>query len=197
MFNISVFMKNLAANKRNNDTYLEIGVSLGDTFKVVDVKNKFGVDINKDFVATHYMSSDEFFILAAEKALTFDLIFIDGDHSYTQVVNDFNNALKFIKNDGVIVVHDLIPPDEEHSSPRGCGDGYKMLADVIDNGVVDTFSVAPIDQTLGTTVFYHTNNIKTINKTNDSLQWVDFMKHYIKRVRFLSHKEAISIVRGL
>lgn len=37
-----------------------------------------------------------------------DLLFIDGDHSYRGVKNDFNNHLEFVKPGGHIVFHDTI-----------------------------------------------------------------------------------------
>jgi cephalosporin hydroxylase len=35
--------------------------------------------------------------------LEIDYLFIDGDHSYQGVMNDFNNYFKYVKKDGVIV----------------------------------------------------------------------------------------------
>jgi hypothetical protein len=35
--------------------------------------------------------------------LEIDYLFIDGDHSYEGVLNDFNNYIEFIKKDGIIV----------------------------------------------------------------------------------------------
>tara|TARA_B110000977_G_C10998571_1_gene462871 strand:- start:154 stop:714 length:561 start_codon:yes stop_codon:yes gene_type:complete len=35
--------------------------------------------------------------------LEIDYLFIDGDHSYQGVMNDYNNYLKFVKKDGIIV----------------------------------------------------------------------------------------------
>lgn len=38
--------------------------------------------------------------------LEFDLIYIDGDHSYAGVKNDFNNYFEFVKSGGRIGFHD-------------------------------------------------------------------------------------------
>ena len=44
----------------------------------------------------------------------FDLIFIDGLHLANQVQKDIENSLKFIKDEGFIVLHDCNPPSEYH-----------------------------------------------------------------------------------
>ena len=47
--------------------------------------------------------------------ITFDVIFIDGLHLADQVEKDIDNALKFIKEDGFIILHDVNPPTEWHA----------------------------------------------------------------------------------
>ena len=39
----------------------------------------------------------------------FDLIFIDGGHTYSIIENDSNKAFKMLKNGGIIVWHDYVP----------------------------------------------------------------------------------------
>lgn len=200
IFDIPGFINGCLSTSTSVDLYqdyLEIGVSLGDTFKRVRAKNKIGVDINRDFIATHYMSSNDFFVLAEQKNMMFDFIFIDGDHSHKQVVKDFNNSLRFIKDTGIIMVHDMIPPDEDHNSPKGCGDGYKMLATAIDEKVTSMISISPIELTLGTTIFYNPKNIGSISESNNYLEWGAFMRSYIKDIRFFSHNDAISFIKNV
>lgn len=65
------------------------------------------------------MTSDEFFSkLNANEILfsdiQFDVIFIDGLHLAEQVDKDIANALKYIKQDGFIVLHDCNPPTQWH-----------------------------------------------------------------------------------
>lgn len=38
----------------------------------------------------------------------FDILFIDGDHSYKGVKNDYNNHLEFVKKDGYLIFHDTV-----------------------------------------------------------------------------------------
>tara|TARA_B100000700_G_C14748247_1_gene716265 strand:- start:48 stop:833 length:786 start_codon:yes stop_codon:yes gene_type:complete len=39
----------------------------------------------------------------------FDLIFIDGGHTYSIIENDSNKAFKMVKNGGIILWHDFVP----------------------------------------------------------------------------------------
>jgi predicted O-methyltransferase YrrM len=50
------------------------------------------------------MNSSDFFKSNTEK---FDIIFIDGDHTYNGVKQDYENALNFINNGGYIIFHDI------------------------------------------------------------------------------------------
>ena len=52
------------------------------------------------------MTSDEFF---KSNKKNFDLIFLDGLHTYEQTIKDINNSLNFINDKGVIIVHDCLP----------------------------------------------------------------------------------------
>ncbi len=102
--------------------YLEIGVSNPWT-NFLDIKcpSKTSVDpcIQCEFFdaatidmfrphITHQMTSDEFF---AQNHETFDIVFIDGDHSYEQSLRDLNNALRVIPVGGFVVLHDAMPID--------------------------------------------------------------------------------------
>lgn len=58
---------------------------------------------NHENVTFHRMTSDDFFETTDQK---FDFIYIDGDHRYDQQVRDFTNALKCLKEDGILAGHD-------------------------------------------------------------------------------------------
>jgi len=47
-------------------------------------------------------------IIGASK---FDFFFIDGDHRYKYVMNDYNNYKELVKTDGLIIFHDIIGPE--------------------------------------------------------------------------------------
>ena len=50
-----------------------------------------------------------------DPSIQFDVIFIDGLHMAEQVGQDIQNALRYIKDSGFIVLHDCNPPTEYHA----------------------------------------------------------------------------------
>ena len=100
------------ANLNNATSYLEIGVQSGFTFFSVDLPLKVAVDPyfkfnpldrKKDGEYFFQMSSDDFFgglagnspvvqELYAKNKLAFDIIFIDGLHTYKQLKYAFKQS---------------------------------------------------------------------------------------------------------
>ena len=109
----------------NRETkYLEIGTrNTEDNFNHIKSAIKYSVDPGIEYSDPNIdfkMTSDHFFEqLEAGTLLTneekFDVIFIDGLHLAEQVEKDIRNALKFVKEDGFIVLHDCNPPTEWHA----------------------------------------------------------------------------------
>lgn len=108
-----------------SENYLEIGVRNPDNnFNKVLSKNKYSVDPGVEFKnnpVDFKMTSDDFFsslekntFCNIKNTIKFDLIFIDGLHLANQVELDIKNSLKYIKEDGFIVLHDCNPPTEFH-----------------------------------------------------------------------------------
>jgi predicted O-methyltransferase YrrM len=56
----------------------------------------------------HNMSTDKFF---DQNKNIFDCIFIDADHSYEGVYRDYQNAMKVIEPNGIIILHDIANTD--------------------------------------------------------------------------------------
>jgi len=112
-------------------SYLELGLDNCRTIK--GVKNSvpdcdcMGVDLRvtvKDGSFEYYEgSTDSFF---EQNTKTFDMIFIDADHSHLAVAKDLSNALKVLNKHGVIVMHDMDPASDELFDPTRCGDCYKL-----------------------------------------------------------------------
>jgi hypothetical protein len=91
---------------KNNkyDSYLEIGCQGDVNFKKIQIKNKVGVDPATG--GTLRITSDSFF---EKNTQYFDLIFIDGLHTYEQARRDIYNSYKWLNKGGIIVVHDMLP----------------------------------------------------------------------------------------
>ena len=101
-------------------SYLEIGVFKGATFVPIEAARKVGVDPNFLFDADamraqqpnaelHSCTSDEYFGRIVDPDERFDVIFLDGLHTFEQTLRDLNNAIFFLKPDGVVRVDDVIP----------------------------------------------------------------------------------------
>jgi hypothetical protein len=107
------------AEKRSIRTYLEIGVENGWTFNSVDIEYKDAVDPRFGFdystIATEKVrffetTSDDFFrnIYALEY---YDLIFIDGLHTFEQAFRDFCSSLSYAHKNTVWIIDDTVPND--------------------------------------------------------------------------------------
>lgn len=116
------------------ERYLELGVRDGATLRRVQKFSKecYGVDINflnKDFdsnVNLFEMNTDQFFE-QIDSYLTFDMVFIDADHSKEQVYKDFINVKDRVIEDGFIFFHDTYPHSDRMIHPIHSGDCYLTL----------------------------------------------------------------------
>lgn len=105
------------------DDYLEVGVQYGFTLSSVNVENKTGVDPELMFnprlapgVTLYRTTSDEFFANLSVDA-QYDLVFLDGLHTFAQTTRDFLNALMHLRPGGLIVVDDVVPSSEAKALP--------------------------------------------------------------------------------
>lgn len=120
----------------------------GSTWVQVRAKQKYGVDTVWGPFVTHCMTTDEFFGLV--DIPKFDVIFVDANHMWQHVLDDYNNAVNHLEPGGIILAHDLVPPDAEHAdNPGKCGDGYRMLDALRRCG----FEHWTLDEDMGLTVF--------------------------------------------
>ncbi len=103
----------------NAKSYLEVGVYEGDTFLQLDFEEMVAVDplFCFDIVANsapgrefYSMSSDSFFGAAISNR-QFDIIFLDGLHTYDQTLRDLINALLCAHPCSFILLDDTVPND--------------------------------------------------------------------------------------
>jgi hypothetical protein len=95
-FNDSEYDSSFYGNKLKN------GQSLQDQYYDEVVKS-FDKEIKNYKVEIVRDTSDNFF---TKNVVEFDLIYIDGNHIYDYVKKDIFNSLKFLKQDGIIVLDD-------------------------------------------------------------------------------------------
>jgi hypothetical protein len=143
---------NLLCAGQESPIYLEIGCRDNDCFDAIIAKEKIGVDPERG--GTHRLTSDQFFSGCGDKA--FDVIFIDGLHSYEQVRRDIRNSLEHISTDGWIVLHDMLPRNwvEEHVphipeiSDEWSGDVWKVGFELARSPDLD-FRILKVDRGVG------------------------------------------------
>lgn len=185
---------NLLIEKHKFNSYLEIGIENGICFNSIKIKDKIGIDPNPEcsknirsgkFLA---ITSDNFF---AQNIKTFDIIFIDGLHYAEQVLKDVDNALKCLNDEGVIVVHDCNPTDEQMQIvPRQqgiwTGDVWKAWVKLRQLPSLEMFV---LDTDYGCGIIRHGHQVP-LNNVN--LTWSEFVKN---RAEWLNLKEPNYIIQ--
>lgn len=144
-----VALLNVLAARNPTAAYLEIGCFKNDLFDSIPLPVKVGVDPVQG--GTVRATSDAFFATNTQK---FDLIFIDGLHTYDQVHRDVANALKAINPGGWIAMHDMLPSNamEQHEPfpeiAAWVGGGWKVAFELLQTQGVD-FKIVKIDHGVG------------------------------------------------
>ena len=174
--------------KYNFKSYLEIGCDKNQLFSRINIKKKFGVDPSSG--GNIRKTSDEFFKNNKE---TFDLVFIDGLHEYSQVKKDILNSLKFLNKDGLILVHDCLPESmSKQAVPRyrmlWNGDVWKAIVDLRQDKNIDIHT-CEMDEGIGIIQNKKNTKILQIRKKINELKFKDFYKNYKEYMRIISIKD--------
>ena len=109
------------------DRYLEVGVAKGSTFFAVEASEKHGVDPRFRFDPAsrrshrneryHPISSDAFFDKALGREHAFDLIFLDGLHTFSQTLRDFLSSQALAHSRTVWLIDDTVPNSAVAADP--------------------------------------------------------------------------------
>ena len=160
--------------------YLEIGCFENENFDKIYIESKTGVDPVSG--GTVRDTSDNFFL---KNQILYDIIFIDGLHIYNQVRKDIANSLKFLKPNGIIILHDclplkirdqMVPRSHEHWN----GDTWKALVEVRTLENVDTYTILA-DNGLGVVLKRKNRNILNLSNTNfKKLKFKDYYNNFNK-----------------
>ena len=85
--------------------------------------------------STEKESSEEVLVNLLRRGQRFDLVFIDPFHTYLSSLRDIVFGLQLVKSNGVLLIHDLNPPNPECVSPQirageWCGETFAAFLDI-------------------------------------------------------------------
>ena len=196
--------------------YLEIGVNQGETFLKLQARRKVAVDPEFLFAAEniftstrteeyHEVTSDSYFGTIVTQADKFDVIYIDGLHTFEQTLRDLLNAILVLTPHGVIIVDDVIPnsyhaalPDLDESvavrlhvgedNPAILEDGswmgnvYKIpfFAD----SFLQQFSFATVRENHGQLVMWRKNRAAVIERSYEAVGRLEFKDTILQNAVF-------------
>jgi hypothetical protein len=122
-----------ALEGRAKPIYLEVGVAQGAAFRRIAADEKIAVDpafkmstrtrrrVDATARVTNYFetTSDAFFNDQATflEQREVDVALIDGLHTYQQAVRDVENTLRYLRDDGIILMHDCNPGNASVACP--------------------------------------------------------------------------------
>ena len=175
-------------NKYGYSDYLEIGCDQDQLFSKIKIQNKVGVDPNSG--GNVRKTSDEFF---KENKKKFDIVFIDGLHTYDQVKKDILNSINCLKENGIILVHDCMPDSlSKQAVPRyrmvWNGDVWKAIVDLRQREDLEIFT-CEMDQGIGIIKKEKNTSILEIKKPARNLKFKDYYANYKNFLRVISLEE--------
>ena len=168
--------------KKQYKTYLEIGCFAGEVFNKIKIEKKIGVDPVSG--GTIKKTSDDFFKNNQEK---FDCIFIDGLHEFYQVKRDINNSIKYLNNDGVILLHDCLPNNVYDQAMPRCqynwnGDVWKAIVECRTRNDIDVYTCYA-DHGIG--VIFNRKNSDRLNLNMDDFSKLSFKDYFHNHKKFM------------
>ena len=177
---------------KNYNSYIEIGCDQDENFSQISIKNKIGVDPKSG--GTHRMTSDTFFL---NNTQTYDLIYIDGLHTYEQTIKDIKNSLKYLNQNGTIVLHDCLPKKIWNQIvPRMYGhwngDVWKAIVEARTWKNINTFTIIA-DHGLG--VIQKKDNSNILLEEIDNYKKLKFKDYYIKHKEFMNPVEYTNYIK--
>lgn len=179
---------NQALKLIEGETYVEIGVRNGESFRAVHASRKIGVDPTitsgmsklRSGEELYVQTSDDFFNETASTVLetnSIDVALIDGLHVYQQALRDLLNLERYMNPAGVVVMDDLNPRSSELATPRPMegvpwnGDVWKVAAFLRSERPDLTLITLDADQGVGLVTGFNSNagtpSAQTIQRYED------------------------------
>ena len=184
---IKIIQKIIDKEKYKN--YLEVGCDNDENFSKIKIEKKTGVDPLRG--GTIRTTSDEFFKINNDK---YDLIFLDGLHTYEQTIKDIDNSLKFLNANGVIIIHDCLPKKIWNQVvPRlyghWNGDVWKAIVHSRTYSYADTYTCVA-DHGLGI-IFKRQNKdiLKLKTKNFKALKFADYHNSHKEFMNLINHED--------
>ena len=130
-------------------------MSEGETFFAVKAQRKVAVDpkfrfpfdraIKENASCTfHEVASDIYFSDWIGPSEVFQVIYLDGLHTFEQTLRDFTNAIRFLAPDGVIIIDYIVPNSYQSGLPdqfwTSCG-AKKFIGDLDHSWMGDTYKL--------------------------------------------------------
>lgn len=206
-------------NKKKACSYLEIGVYNGKNFFKIKAWKKIAVDphfqfekrkrfkwILKNFynigAKYHETTSDNYFA-NTKFSKPFDVIFIDGLHTYAQSLNDVMNSLNILADNGVIIMHDCNPPHNAAAFPahslehagslnlpgwtgEWCGDVWKSICYL--RSLKNDINVFVLDCDFGLGIITKGHSAPSLNLTEKEITAMNYQDLEKDRKTFLNLK---------
>ena len=186
---------NKAVQKFKNCKYLEIGCETNICFNSINAKSKIGVDPERG--GTIRDTSDNFF--ETNKQL-FDVIFVDGLHTFEQCRKDIINSLNCLNKDGYVFIHDLIPRSwAEENIPRlqtlWTGDVWKVSFELRKTEGID-FVVILADHGVGI-IRKKTEKVRYFDGYSQlkDLRFKDFLKKF-NEINYIDPEQALNMLEN-
>ena len=189
--------------------YLEIGVNEGQTFFEVSASHKVAVDPRFVFDVEKAresqngseffeVTSDEYFSTISSHANPFDVIYLDGLHTFEQTLRDFINSIEVLKPGGVIVIDDVLPTSYQAGLPSQL-DSFKVkefLKDEDASWMGDTYKLVFFIE-----AYFQNYNLRTISDNHgQAVVWKSTTpRHGIRQfdIAQLAQLQYLDIVRNL
>ena len=187
------FLINDLISDLNYKSYLELGVSVGESWKLISCENKIGVDNNinvaNEFDGVVHSTTDDYFLNNQNK---FDLIYIDALHENNQVYKDFKNSFNALNDSGIIIFHDINPLDISQTHFNSSGDIFELWIELS-----NTYKVYTIKGTAGDSigVFIKSENSKFIDIEVKDYTYQFFSENREKFISYLNYEEIINKIK--
>ena len=188
------FLINDLISDLNYKSYLELGVSIGESWKLISCENKIGVDNNinvaNEFDGVIHATTDDYFLNNKDK---FDLIYIDALHEKNQVYKDFKNSFNILNDSGVIIFHDVNPFDISQTHFNSSGDVFELWIELAKTYKVYIIKNEYDGDSVG--IFIKSENSKFIDIEVKDYTYQFFSENREDFISYLNYEEIINKIK--